>query len=79
VISLVWLKFRSAYAELARAEDMLEASDLDWSIVRGAMLVDKPFTGQVHTDFEANATGGDWRLTRADYAMQLLNVAEDDR
>jgi hypothetical protein len=43
------------------------------------MLTDRPFTGQVHIDFEANATGGDWSLARADYAMTLLDVAEDPR
>jgi putative NADH-flavin reductase len=76
-VSLAWLIFREAYTDLARAEGMLEVSGLDWSIVRATMLTDKPFTGQVHIDFEANATGGDWSLTRADYAMTLLNVVED--
>lgn len=77
LISLVWLPFRAAYADLARAEGMLEASGLDWTIVRGAMLNDKPAAGQVHLDYEANATGGDWSLTRADYAMSLLDAVED--
>jgi hypothetical protein len=77
VISLVWLIFREVYADLARTEGMLEVSGLDWSIVRATMLNDKPFSGQVHTDFEPNATGGDWSLTRADYAMTLLDVAEN--
>lgn len=77
LISLVWLPFRAAYADLARAEGMLEASGLDWTIVRGAMLNDKPAAGQVHVDYEANATGGDWSLTRADYAMSLLDAVED--
>lgn len=76
-VVLAWLTFRAIYADLARAEGMLEVSDLDWSIVRATMLTDKPFTGRVHTDFEPNATGGDWRLTRADYAMTLLDVAEN--
>lgn len=76
-VLLAWLIFREPYADLARAEGMIEMSNLDWSIVRGTMLTDKPFTGQVHIDFEANATGGDWSLTRADYAMTLLDVAED--
>ena len=76
-ITLAWLMFRAAYADLARAEGMLELSGLDWSVVRATMLTDRPYTGRVHTDFEANATGGDWRLTRADYAMTLLDVAED--
>ena len=52
-------------------------SGLDWSIVRATMLTDRPFTGQVHIDFEPNATGGDWALTRDDYAMALLDVAEN--
>jgi putative NADH-flavin reductase len=76
-VALAWLVFREAYADLARAEGMLEFSGLDWTIVRATMLTDKPFTGRVHIDFEANATGGDWSLTRADYAMTLLNAVED--
>jgi putative NADH-flavin reductase len=76
-VTLAWMVFHEAYADLARAEGMLEISGLDWSIVRATMLTDKPFTGQVHIDFEANATGGDWSLTRADYAMTLLDVVEN--
>ncbi|MDN5795634.1 MAG: NAD(P)H-binding protein [Intrasporangium sp.] len=78
VLALVWLRFRAAYADLARAEGMLETSGLDWSIVRATMLTDGPFTGRVHTDFAADATGGDWRLSRADYAMALLDTVEDN-
>ena len=77
LVGLVWAIFRAAYADLARAEGMLEMSGLDWSIVRATRLDDKPFSGQVHTDFAPNATGGDWTLTRADYAMTLLDVAEN--
>lgn len=77
LIGLVWLKFRAVYADLARAEGLLEGSGLDWSVVRATMLADGPRTGRRHTDFEADATGGDWRLSRADYAAALLDVAED--
>jgi putative NADH-flavin reductase len=77
VLDLVWWRFRDAYVDLARAEGMFEASPLDWSIVRATMLRDGPYTGVVHTDFEDNATGGDWKLNRADYAMKLLDIAED--
>jgi putative NADH-flavin reductase len=76
-IALAWLFLREAYVDLARAEGMIEMRGLDWSIVRATRLTDKPFTGQVHTDFEVNATGGDWTLTRADYAMTLLDVVEN--
>lgn len=77
VMTLVWLIFRVYYADLARAEGMLEMSGLDWSVVRGVMLNNKPGTEQVHIDFENNATGGDWQLPRADYAMTLLDEAEN--
>ncbi|HEU5012145.1 MAG TPA: NAD(P)-binding oxidoreductase [Roseiflexaceae bacterium] len=76
-VLLAWMIFRASYADLARAEGMLEVSGLDWSIVRATMLTDKPFTGHVHMDCEPNATGGDWTLTRTDYAMTLLDVAEN--
>lgn len=76
-VTLAWLAFREPYADLARAEGMLEMSDLDWTIVRATMLTDKLSVGRVHTDFEPNATGGDWTLTRADYAMTLLNSLEN--
>jgi putative NADH-flavin reductase len=76
-ITLAWLIFRGPYSDLARAEGMLEVSGLAWSVVRATMLTDKPGTARVHIDFEANATGGDWTLTRADYAMTLLDVVED--
>jgi putative NADH-flavin reductase len=76
-VTLAWMIFHNAYADLARAEGMLEVSGLDWSIVRATMLNDKRFTGQIHLDFEANATGGEWTLSRADYAMALLDVLEN--
>lgn len=78
-VGLAWLIFRSAYADLARAEGMLEMSGLDWTVVRATMLTDKPGKGRVHVDFEANATGGETTLPRADYAMALLDAAEDAR
>lgn len=69
-----WM-FRHVYADLARAEDVVRSSDLDWTIVRAVMLTDDPPRGRVHTDREANSTGGDWRLPRSDYARVLLDTA----
>ncbi|GAA3549722.1 SDR family oxidoreductase [Nonomuraea rosea] len=76
-VTLAWLFFHTAYADLARAEGMLEVSGLDWTIARATMLNDKPGAGRVHVDFEANATGGAMQLSRADYAMALLDAVED--
>jgi putative NADH-flavin reductase len=77
LVMLNWLLFHKSQADLARAEGMLEGSGLDWSIVRLGILTNKPFTGQVHTDFEANATGGTMTVARADVAMTLLDVVEN--
>ncbi len=71
-----WM-FRHIYADLARAEDVVRTSDLDWTIVRAVMLTDGPPRGRVHTDREANPTGGDWQLPRGDYARVLLDTALD--
>ncbi|GAA2417887.1 NAD(P)-dependent oxidoreductase [Nonomuraea africana] len=76
-VTLAWLFFREAYVDLARAEGMLQVSGLDWSIARATMLNDKQPAGRVHIDFEANATGGAMQLSRADYAMALLDTVED--
>ncbi|TDD12616.1 NAD(P)-dependent oxidoreductase [Nonomuraea diastatica] len=77
-VGMAWLIFRKAYVDLARAEGMLEISGLDWTVVRATRLVDRPRKGRVHVDFEADATGGEAMLPRADYAMALLDAAEDD-
>ncbi|WP_084550996.1 NAD(P)-dependent oxidoreductase [Actinomadura rifamycini] len=76
-VGLAWILLRRAYADLARAEGMLQVSGLDWSIARGTRLTDKPPAGRVHIDFEDNATGGAPQLSRTDYAMALLDIAED--
>ncbi|GAA3660509.1 SDR family oxidoreductase [Nonomuraea antimicrobica] len=76
-VTLAWLFLRAVYVDLARAEGMLQVSGLDWTIARGTMLNDKPPAGRVHIDFEADATGGAMQLSRADYAMALLDTVED--
>ncbi|GAA3089523.1 MULTISPECIES: NAD(P)-dependent oxidoreductase [Nonomuraea] len=76
-VTLAWLFFRAAYVDLARAEGMLQVSGLDYTIARATMLNDKPPAGRVHIDFADNATGGAAQLARADYAMALLDAAED--
>ena len=69
--------FRHIYADLVRTEHLVRDSGLDWTIVRAVMLTDQPPSGVVHIDQNANATGGDWRLPRADFARVLLDTALD--
>lgn len=74
---LVWAWLRHAYVDLVRAETIVQESALDWTLARATMLTDGSPKGRVHIDFEANATGGESRLDRADFALALLDAAED--
>ena len=76
-VALTRWMLRHVYADLARAESVVRTSGLSWTIVRAVMLTDDPPRGRVHTDQEANPTGGDWRLPRSDYARVLLETALD--
>jgi putative NADH-flavin reductase len=78
-LTLVWVIFREAYIDATRAEGMLQASDLDWTIVRATRLTDQPMTGQVHLSTEPNDPQASWSLARADYAMTLLDTVENPR
>ncbi|AKF03512.1 NAD(P)-dependent oxidoreductase [Sandaracinus amylolyticus] len=78
-VALAWLFFRHVYCDLVRQETLVEESGLDWTIVRATRLGDGAPRGRVHTDFEADATGGAWTLDRADYAMALLDAVADPR
>jgi putative NADH-flavin reductase len=63
--------FRSHYADLARMEDVIRDSDLDWTISRPPKLTDKPLTGQYRTALDRNIRGG-FSISRADVAHQML-------
>lgn len=78
-VALVGYIFRNAYADARNMERLVRASGLDWRIVRGNRLVNKPEVGATvrepgGRDFREGANA----LTRADFATTLLDVAEDD-
>lgn len=64
---------RRHYADLAEMEDLLRASDLDWTITRPPQLKDKPLTGRYRTAFGQNIRGG-LSIPRADVAHCMLAV-----
>ena len=55
-------------AEHAREEEIFEASSLDWTAVRAAVLTDKPATGRIN----ASNTGPNKTIPRADLAAFLV-------
>ena len=63
--------FRTHYADLARMEDVVRASGLDWTISRPPKLSDKPLTGHYRTALDRNIRGG-FSISRADVAHQML-------
>lgn len=68
--------YREPYADMTRMEDVLAASDLDWTAVRAPMLSDRPATGGYRTAVRAHvarATG----VPRADLADFLVACLVD--
>lgn len=69
---------RRGYADMAAMEELVRASDLDWTILRPPKLTDKPATGVARTALNQNVPGG-YTLARADLAAELLRRADDAR
>jgi putative NADH-flavin reductase len=64
------------YPDIARMEtDLMVRTDLDWTIVRAAVLSDGPRTGEFRTEVGDIVPGGT-RISRADLAGFLLTVVE---
>jgi putative NADH-flavin reductase len=62
---------RERYTDLARMEDVLRASDLDWTIFRPPRLTNGPLTGTYRTAFGRNLRHGSL-ISRADVAHAML-------
>ncbi|MFJ5230457.1 NAD(P)-dependent oxidoreductase [Kitasatospora sp. NPDC088391] len=67
---------RAHYADLARMEDAVLASGLDWTIVRPPRLTNGPLTGAYRTAHGRNLRGGS-TISRADVADSMLRAAAD--
>lgn len=67
--------FREIYADLARMEDVLRGSDLDWTVMRPVRLTGKPATGGYRTAFGQNVRHGLF-ISRADVAHYMLRAID---
>lgn len=70
---LVKLALREHYADLARMEDVLRESGLEWTVVRPPRLTDGPPSGRYRTAYGRNLRGG-MVISRADVAHLMLRV-----
>jgi uncharacterized protein YbjT (DUF2867 family) len=66
---------REHYADLARMEEVLRDSDLDWTVVRPPRLTDKPVTGTYRTAYGQNVRRGIF-VSRADVAHYMLRALD---
>jgi putative NADH-flavin reductase len=66
---------RKHYAGLARMEDIVRDSGLDWTVIRPPRLTDKPLTGAYRTAYGRNLRGG-ITVSRADVAHLMLRVLQ---
>jgi uncharacterized protein YbjT (DUF2867 family) len=67
--------FRTHYADLARMEDVVRGSQLDWTISRPPKLTNKPLTGRYRTAVGRNVRGG-FSVSRADVAHHMLRALD---
>ena len=67
--------FGKVYDDLARMEDVLRDSRLDWTVLRPPYLTGKPLTGRYRTAVGHNVRGG-VRIPRADVAHYMLAVTD---
>jgi uncharacterized protein YbjT (DUF2867 family) len=63
------------FADLARMEDILASSGLDWTAIRPPQLTGKPLTGRYRTAYGQNIRGG-LSVPRADVAHLMLKVLD---
>ncbi|WP_250035002.1 NAD(P)-dependent oxidoreductase [Paractinoplanes maris] len=75
---LVGRVFRHAYADMGRMEEVVRATDLDWTIVCPPRLTDAGHTGRYRTAINQNVAGGRL-IPRADLAEELLRCLTEDR
>ena len=78
---LLKASLRANYADLARMEEVLRDSDLDWTVVRPPRLTGKPLTGTYRTAYGQNIRRGLFisRANVAHYMLRALTVPETFR
>ena len=79
-INLVRWILRKPYADFARMERLITSSGVDWTIVRPPYLSNGPKTGRVRTQTgRKDLPHGPYRISRADLAATLVDLAEDSQ
>lgn len=67
---------RNLYQDQARMEAELEASDVDWTVIRATMLTDKPATGKYRVAVDGDLNRPE-RISRADLGAYVVSCLTD--
>ncbi len=78
MVGLVKIAMSAAYEEIVGVAEVVHGSDLDWTIVRLALLNNKPKTGKVKIGYVGSGEVGT-RISRADIAEFMLKQMNDTR
>lgn len=76
VYPILYRIFGEGYADMARMEQLLRASDVAWTVVRPPMLTDRPATGHYRTAVNRHLQRGR-KISRADLAAAMIRILED--
>lgn len=78
MVSLVRITMRGAYEDIVSVAEIVRASGLDWTIVRLALLNNRPKTGRVKVGYVGRREAGT-KVSRADVADFMLKQIDDRR
>lgn len=70
------LPLKNIYTDKEKGEELLEASQLDWTLIKPVVLTDKPYTGKYKVG-EKFVMKGTPKITRADVAEFMLKQLTD--
>jgi putative NADH-flavin reductase len=73
---VLWQFFRGPYEDMRRMEQVLAASDADWTVFRPPRLTNGPLTGNARTAVGKPLPGGRM-VSRADLAAAMLAAIDD--
>ncbi|MGP4020070.1 NAD(P)-dependent oxidoreductase [Saccharopolyspora sp. 5N708] len=73
---ILWRILKHPWTDMGHMEDVVRASESDWTIIRPPMLTDGPRTTRYRTATNRNVRGGN-RISRADLADCVLRQLSD--
>ena len=76
MVSFVRTTMHSAYEDIVSVAETVRSSDLEWTIVRFALLNNKPKSGKVKAGYVGSGEVGT-QISRADIAEFMLKQIND--